>query len=51
MFRFAGTRLEKERRDAEAKKRERDEQHLYLTVKVSVLSPHLSLHSTHVYPL
>lgn len=27
-------RLDKERRDAEQKKRERDEQHLYLTVKV-----------------
>ncbi|GAA5865830.1 hypothetical protein JCM8547_005726 [Rhodosporidiobolus lusitaniae] len=28
------TRLEKERRDAEQRKRERDEQHLYLTAKV-----------------
>lgn len=27
-------RLEKERREAELKKRERDEQHLYLTTKV-----------------
>ena len=35
---FTGNRLEKERRDAEQKKRERDEQHLYLTVKVSLLA-------------
>lgn len=32
-----GNRLERERRDAEIKKRERDEQHLYLTTKVSYL--------------
>ena len=28
------TRLERERRDAEMRKKERDEQHLYLTAKV-----------------
>jgi hypothetical protein len=38
----SGTRLDKERKEAEIKKRERDEQHLYLTAKVD---SRLCLHS------
>lgn len=37
------TRLERERRDAEMRKKERDEQHLYLTAKVRESSSPTSL--------
>lgn len=42
------TRLERERKDAEQRKRERDEQHLYLTAKVCLFSSPFSSSSSNV---